>query len=161
MKEINKDYKKADPKIIDEINKEHKNIARNFEIDDRIYRTADRESFCTLKDHKENFNNNPKVCLLNPTKPELGRVAKIILERINNNIREKTNAKQWRENLEIVNWFKKIQNKNEYVFIKFDVESFYPSISKKTLIKALEYAKNSQMYQMKILILFWQQRKII
>ena len=140
-KEIYKDYRKADSDIIDAINKEHKEIANKLEIDDRIFKTANRESFCTLKDHKDNFNNNPKVRLLNPTKPELGRVAKIILDNINNAIREKSKSMQWRENLEVINWFKNIENKHKYTFIQFDVDSFYPSISKNTLLKAIEYGR--------------------
>ena len=36
--------------------------------------------FITLKDHEANFLNNPKSCLLNPAKNELGRISKAILQ---------------------------------------------------------------------------------
>ena len=39
--------------------------------------------FITLKDHKENFFNNPTVWLINPAKNELGRISKAILDNIN------------------------------------------------------------------------------
>ena len=39
-------------------------------------------SFITIKDHKENFDNHPTVRLINPTKNELGRVSKLILDKI-------------------------------------------------------------------------------
>ena len=39
-----------------------------------------------------------------------------------------------------MNWFKSIKNKKNYKFILFDIESFYPSITKELLEKALEWA---------------------
>ena len=39
--------------------------------------------YITIKDHKENFNINPKCCLVNPPKSELWKVAKIVIEKIN------------------------------------------------------------------------------
>ena len=36
-----------------------------------------------IKDHKENFVNNPKCRLINPAIPELGVVSKSIIENIN------------------------------------------------------------------------------
>ena len=59
MKEVNKEYRKAGSDIVDSINQEHKTIASNLELSDRIFKTAEREAFCTLKDHKDNFQNNP------------------------------------------------------------------------------------------------------
>ena len=44
-----------------------------MEIADRVPVTVEREAFGTLKDHKDNFENNPKIRLINPCKPELGR----------------------------------------------------------------------------------------
>lgn len=49
----------------------------------RIY--INDERFFTAKDHKECFMNNPTICLINPTKSELGRISKEILYKINNN----------------------------------------------------------------------------
>ena len=34
--------------------------------------------FFTLKNHKDNFQNNPTVKLINPTKNEIGRINKVI-----------------------------------------------------------------------------------
>ena len=42
---------------------------------------GDNNSFITLKDHKENFNNNITVRLINPGRNELGRISKGILEQ--------------------------------------------------------------------------------
>ena len=36
-----------------------------------------------LKDHKDNFQNNPKVRLINPAKTNIGQISKIYLQEIN------------------------------------------------------------------------------
>ena len=40
-------------------------------------------------------------------------------------------------------WFKNINSKNQSSFVNFDVENFYPSISEKLLIDAINFAKSS------------------
>ena len=40
-------------------------------------------SFITIKDHKENFDKHPTGRLINPAKNELGRISKLILDKIN------------------------------------------------------------------------------
>ena len=42
-----------------------------------------REAFISLKDHKENFENNPKCRLINPAKSDSGKISKLILDKIN------------------------------------------------------------------------------
>jgi hypothetical protein len=44
---------------------------------------ARKNAFITLKDHKENFDINPKCHLLNPWKSVLGKVSKVVLDRVN------------------------------------------------------------------------------
>ena len=55
-----------------------------------------RESYITLKDHKENFQTNPKSRLINPTKTEVGKISKQILSKKVAKIREKTKLEQCR-----------------------------------------------------------------
>ena len=77
QKEKQRNTKKADENCVKDISKKHKKILAS----DTILKTADREAFVTLKDHKESFDQDPKCRLLNPTKPEMGRVAKQILHK--------------------------------------------------------------------------------
>ena len=93
-KNITKSYKKALPETTLAIHKENKNIATKLGIDDRVDTTADRDAFLTLKDHKPNFANKPTCRLINPTKSEIGKVSKKILDRINSTITEKRNFHQ-------------------------------------------------------------------
>ena len=53
------------------------------EILDRMDIITKNTYFITLKDHKENFLNNPTVRLMHPAKNELGRISKAILHNIN------------------------------------------------------------------------------
>ena len=78
---------------------------------------------------------------LNPAKPELGRVSKKILEGKIQTIREKSQLNQWKNTNSVIKWFKGLSNKKKLSFLIFDVEKFYPSISKNLLIKALKWAR--------------------
>ena len=46
--------------------------------------------------HKENFQNNPTVRLINPAKNKLGKINKFVLDKINKNTRENLKLNQWR-----------------------------------------------------------------
>ena len=51
--------------------------------------------FIILKEHKPNFISNPKSCLLNPEKNELGKIA--------------TKVNQWKNTNDVISWFKSIK----------------------------------------------------
>eukprot|EP00794_Sanderia_malayensis_P007476 gene7476-biopygen6026 len=141
MNSITTTYKKANDNSIHNINNEALNIATELNLQDRTERMAERNAFITLKDHKDNFDNNPTCRLINPAKSEIGRISKQILEKINTTIRTATALNQWKNTLSVINWFKKVENKQQHTFIIFDIESFYPSISKKLLSDAISFAK--------------------
>ena len=93
--------------------------------------TGKRQSFVTIKDHKDDFRVNPKYRLLNPTKSELGKISKHILQQISTNIRIALNMNQWQNLSEVIKWCKNIKNKNLHTFTVFDIQEFYPSIGQK------------------------------
>ena len=140
-KHIQKDYKKEKSSIVNKIHQAHNKIVHDLDIDDRVFKTVERPAFITMKDHKPNFQNNPTCRLLNPCKPEIGKISKRLLEVINSTIKAKTNLNQWKNTSSVIAWFKALKNKKKLKFIQFDVEAFYPSISKELLIKALTWAK--------------------
>ena len=139
---ITKDYKKAPENLDKNINRNDKKIATKLDLADRIDTTAKNQAFITLKDHKPNFNNRPTCRLINPTKSEVGKISKQILERINSKIRLATKIHQWKNTYDVIDWFKNINSKSEHSFICFDVCEFYPSINEELLTKALHYADN-------------------
>jgi hypothetical protein len=137
---VTKTYKKIDENIAVNIEKRSKIITEKLGLDDRIETTAKKEPFITIKDHKPNFNTNPKYRLINPTKAEIGKISKCILDRINKNVLQQTGVNIWRNTADVINWFKSIENKPECRFISFDVVDYYPSITEKLLNKALDFA---------------------
>ena len=134
---VTKTYKLADINTAKNINTELKDIACHLNIANRIEPMAETPAFISLKDHKENFNNNPQCRLINSAKSNLGKVCKTILDRINDNIRTQTRSNQWRNTDDTIQWFKAINNKDKYTFLNFDIAEFYPSISEHLLDDAI------------------------
>ena len=93
---VTKTYKLADANTAKTINTELKDIASHLNIANRVEPMAQTTAFISLKDHKENFNNNPQCRLINPAKSNLGKVSKMILDRVNSNIRKQAHSNQWR-----------------------------------------------------------------
>ena len=75
---------------------EAKSIAKELKLDSKLEQFANKKSYVTLKDHKDNFLNSPKCRLINPAKSEIGIVSKHYLEKSNENIRKKSELQQWR-----------------------------------------------------------------
>ena len=73
---------------------EAKHIAERLKLDERIEQAAEQKAFITLKDHKPNFPNNIKCRLINPTKSNLGKISKQILQKINSKIQQPTGVLQ-------------------------------------------------------------------
>ena len=138
---ISKTYKKTEHNIYNKINKEAKTIANNYGVSERVDCLAKSNAFVSLKDHKPNFSSNPKCCLINPAKSQMGKISKYFLEELNSNVRDLSSVNQWQETSTVINWFKNIKNKKKCIFMQFDIEEFYPSISKELLLKAKTYAK--------------------
>ena len=88
-----------------------------------------------MKGYKPNFSSNPKGRLINPAKSKIGKISKYFLEQINTEVRDLSSVNQWQETSTIINWFKNIRNKKKCIFMQFDIEEFYPSISKELLLK--------------------------
>ena len=93
-KAIQKEYKKAPPTVVKNIQSSHSKIVTKLDIEDRVFRTTESQPFITIKDHKENFQNNPTCRLINTSKPEIGKISKQITEKINKIVRQQTNYKQ-------------------------------------------------------------------
>ena len=139
---ITKQYKKASTKNVHEINCEAKIIAEKLQLDDRIECLAKSQAFITMKDHKENFRTKPTCRLLNPTKSELGKISKIIVEDINKQLRNILKLNQWKNTGAVIEWFSNIENKESCAFIQLDIKDFYPSITERILDNAISFAKD-------------------
>ena len=123
------------------IDAEAKAIAEKLKIVDRAEAFAKRNAYITLKDHKENFANNPKCRLINPAKGEMGIVSKKRLESIIARVHSATNVNQWRNTGTVINWFSNTKHKSRCRFVQLDIVEFYPSISSELLKNALNFAR--------------------
>ena len=141
QKNINKDYKKTDICTIKSINASGQKILQDNQIRGKVPKYEQMEAFITLKDHKEDFARNTRCRLINPSKTHIGKVSKSILDRINNSIRSKTKLLQWKNTHEVISWFNAIPRKSSKCFIKFDVVDFYPTITPKCILDALQFAR--------------------
>ena len=139
-KNIHKDYKKAAEEDLRRATEHHKKIVAKYDLDDRMNATQARPARITMKDHKPHFQENPKVRLINPTKPDLQVISRHILSRIIRDVRRKTNYKQWINSDSVISWFSELPNKTRLKFLSFDVVSMYPSITEKLLQNALQWA---------------------
>ena len=152
-------YKKASEKIKEKVDKAGLKYAKNAGVKDRMEVSGTNNCFITLKDHKNNFENNPTTRLINPAKNEVGRISKVILDRINAALREKTKVNQWKSTGTVIDWFNGIRDKNSYTFTIFDIKDFYPSISETLLKEALEFAKKHTAVPKKDIDVVMQARK--
>ena len=82
-----------------------------------------KESICffILKDHKENFQNNPTVRLINPSKNEIGTISQIILDKITSSLIKQLKFNQWTNTQNVIEWFMKIEEKSKYKFIVLNI----------------------------------------
>ena len=100
---------------------EAKHISKKLELDNRIECLAKNTALISLKDHKPNFRSSLPCRLINPSKSNISKISKSILDKVNQILRNKLQFNLWKNSENVIDRFKKIENKNNYVFIKFDI----------------------------------------
>ena len=107
-----------------------KKIADKLLISDRVDQLQKDEAYITVKDHKESFPHNPSFRLINPSKSDIGKVSKTILDRMNKDTTSSIRVNQWKNSSAVMKWFRNIEKKpTNCSSIIFDIQDFYPSIS--------------------------------
>ena len=89
-------YKKTNQTKVNLINKQAYKIANKLGIDNRMQSLQESQAYITIKDHKENFPANPSFRLINPSKTDVGKISKQILDRINKDLLPSVEVNQWR-----------------------------------------------------------------
>lgn len=62
--------------------------------------------------------------IINPTKPEIGRISNINLDKVNKQIKPCLGLLQWIGTTDVINWFKGINSKLNFYFIHFTLPMF-------------------------------------
>ena len=85
---------------------EAKNIAKKIRLSDRIECLPKTPAFITLKDHKDNFQSSLHCRLINPSKSELGKVSKSILEIIMHYLVKLLHVNQLKNSASVIECFR-------------------------------------------------------
>lgn len=139
---ISTKYESCDRALVRSVNEEAADVARLYEIEDRVDALSEGEAFMQIKDHKEGFPQRIEYRLLNPSKSSIGALSKKFLDKINSKLRTKTGLNQWKSTNDVLKWFEAIPDKQDKKFLKYDIINFYPDITFELLKEALNWAKN-------------------
>ena len=99
---VTKTYKKCNTNKSNFINFKTKQFASKLKIDDRVQKLDENEVYVTIKDHKEGFSDKISCHLINPSKTEIGKIIKQILDRVNNPILEENKVNQWKNTPSVI-----------------------------------------------------------
>ena len=134
---ITKAYRKTNKNFVNKINKDAKKIAKSLSIDDRVQKIQELQTYTTVKNHKDNFPHSIRCRLINPSKTDIEKISKTILDEIIIHLVSSIKVNQWKNSDSVINWFKNIPEKKSCTFIVLNIENFYPSISLELFNKAL------------------------
>ena len=153
--DITKIYRKANDDALDDINREAANIAKSLDLDDRIDVFSMQEPFLTVKDHKQSFPARVSTRLINPAKSQMCKISKQLLDNIITQVKAKTGLRSWKSSKQVLDWYNNTTDKHLLHFFRFDIISYYPSITEKIYKEALDFAStyiNISETDMKILL---------
>ena len=94
---ITKTYKKTNQSKIKTINKSAKKMANRLDLEGRIEKVKENESYITIKDHKDDFPHNIScrhwllsqwLLTDNPSKSDIGKINKVIIDKSNTKLLE-------------------------------------------------------------------------
>ena len=88
-KNVSKTYKKCNINKCNSKNFKAEQIVTKLKIDDYVQNLDENEAYVTIKDYKEGFPDKISCRLINPSKTDIGKISKQILDRFNNTILEK------------------------------------------------------------------------
>ena len=89
LETITTEYKKTDENKVSKTNEEAARITDKLDISDRVDAMTRAKAYITVKDHKPRFPDKIDCRLINPSKTYIGKISKSILDRINNDIKQK------------------------------------------------------------------------
>ena len=91
---VTQTYKCSTANRVKNINYKAKLLAEKLAIDDRIEKMEETEAYITVKDHKDGFPHKLSFCLIKPSKSDIGKISKKLLEKIKKIVILNTNVSQ-------------------------------------------------------------------
>ena len=158
---ITANYKKSNENIVTKSNKEGIKLAKQTDMSDKIKMNGTGNSIVTLKGNKENFINHRTIRLINPSKNEIGRKSKHILDQISTELISKLSVNELKNTISVSKLFENINNKRLYKFLQFDIKAFYPSIKEILLHEVIKSAKDHAPIKRKDVEVIFQAQKSV
>ena len=140
-KTLRKHTKKTGTVKVKSTNCEAKKIFRKLSIDDRLKKMQENEAFITIKDHEEGFSHHVSCRLLNPSKINIGKISKVLLDQIMSAVLSSTKIDQWKTTSSVIKLLEKITHEQISSLICFDADHFYPFISSNLFKESTEFAR--------------------
>ena len=84
------------------------------------------------------FRQIPSCRLINPAKNKLGKLSKLIIEKISKRLILELHYNRWKNTDSVLKWFIYISSKNDCSFIQPDIKEFYPSTNDDILINSIK-----------------------
>ena len=73
--------------------------------------------------------------LINPSKSDIGRISKQVIDKTNLKLISDTKVNQWKNSTSAFEWFNNIPNKDQHTFLVFDIEVSIRQCQKICLMK--------------------------
>ena len=89
LAKVTKTYRKCNNDKTKTINIKAKKIASKLKLEDRIQILDDNDAYISIKDHQEGFPDPISCRLINPSRTDIGKISKPILDEVNTNLLEK------------------------------------------------------------------------
>ena len=94
VENVTKEYMKAEKEGLKIVNQMAAEIATNLKLAGRVQKHTETQCYVTFKDHKNDLMDKKPYRLINPAKTDLGKISKIVMEKLCRELRDKTSLTQ-------------------------------------------------------------------
>ena len=83
-----------------------------LELEDRTDKMQESEKYIFVKEHKEDVPHKISGPLINPSKSDIGKIRKHVLDKVNQKLISITEVNQWKNSHSVIEWFKNMRSKS-------------------------------------------------
>ena len=98
-------------------------LCEKLNIDDRLQQMQESETFIAVKEQK-GFSHTLSFSFINPSKSDIGKISKSILDTINKAVLSTISVNQWKNTSDFIKWFNSIHTKKVSSFVNFNIKNF-------------------------------------
>ena len=135
---VTRTYKKCNTNKSNFINFKTKQIGCKLKIDDRVQKLDENEVYVTIKDHKERFSDKISCHLINPSKTDIGKISKQILDRVNNPMLEKNKVNQWKNTPSVIEWYVILSEKTN-LLLQYSILKVFTGVFQQNCLTKLHH----------------------